>query len=126
MNNRKILIVDDDETTTKLVEDILQSHNNSYLIKTYQSCYEAAGMIKEYLPDLLIVGYNNIDIQGDEVVKTLKKEPSLQHMKIIGMSGNCSPDEVEKWKQIGIDDFIKKPFEIDHLIEKAENLLTNT
>jgi len=123
MNCFKILIVDDDPTMTELLGEILQSHNASYIIKEYQFCLEALSIIREYSPDLLIIGYNNADVNGDVFVKTIKKEPALRQVKILGISGNCPPEIVEKWTQIGIDTFIKKPFSVEQLLRETEKLL---
>ena len=60
------------------------------------NCREALSIIKEYSPDLLVIGYNNADVNGDVFVKTIKKEPALRQVKILGMSGNCPPEMVEK------------------------------
>jgi len=107
---KKILIMDDDEATMEFVEEILKSSDASRVVKTYQTFGEMACMINEFLPDLLIVGYNNIDMRGDDIVKWVKNNPNLHNMKIIGMSGNCKPNEIEEWGKIGIDIFLENLF----------------
>jgi len=119
----KILIMDDDEMMMEFVEEILKSSDASRVVRVCQSFKEMACMINEFLPDLLIVGYNNIDMRGDDIVKWVKNNPNLHNMKIIGMSGNCKPNEIEEWGKTGIDIFFGKPFSVKEFLREVKRLL---
>ena len=120
---KKILIMDDDEMMMEFLVDILKSSDVLCIVEAYQSFKEMACMINEFLPDLLIIGYNNIDMRGDDIVKWIKSKPGLNHTKIIGMSGYCPAEKAEEWGKIGIDIFFGKPFSVKEFLREVKRLL---
>ena len=74
-------------------------------------------------PDVLILDYKLPDVNGNVVCRTIRANPVFQHMKIILISGVADPDEVQELLAAGADDFIRKPFKIDAVIERMLELL---
>jgi DNA-binding response OmpR family regulator len=63
------------------------------------------------------------DINGNVVCQTIRKNPSFEHMKIIIVSGVVNQDEINDLLKSGADDFVKKPFNIEKLIERIGEML---
>ena len=68
------------------------------------------------ITDMLMSG-----VDGRTLAKEIKSDDATKNIKIIMMSAH--PDAKKESENIGIDDFLAKPFEIDHLIEKVNKLL---
>ena len=71
----------------------------------------------------MILDYMLPDINGNVVCQTVRANPKFEHMKIIIVSGVVNQDEINELLQAGADDFVKKPFNIEKLIERMAELL---
>ncbi|MCH8172887.1 MAG: regulator, partial [Proteobacteria bacterium] len=56
------------------------------------------------------------------VCKTIRSNPTFEHVKIIVISGVINREEIDAMLADGADEFIQKPFEIDHVIRRMAAL----
>ncbi len=119
---RKILVVDDDPEIIELFVDVLE-RDGRFEIKTAMSGYDAGILTQEFNPDLIILDYMLPDINGNVVCKTLRQNPNFQQIKIIIVSGVVNQDEINDLLKSGADEFVKKPFNIEKIIERIVELL---
>jgi two-component system OmpR family response regulator len=122
---KKILVVDDDPEIVELFVDVLE-RDGRFEVKTAASGYDAGIMTQEFLPDLVILDYMLPDINGNVVCQTIRSNPNFEHMKIIIVSGVVNQDEINDLLKAGADEFVKKPFNIEKLIERVCELLGMT
>ncbi len=125
-NEIKILVVDDDPFYLDIIPDIIArkvSGGKDYVVLTAPTGFDAGAMIVEHNPNLVIIDIHLSDVDGRKVCERLKNRHETRHSKVLGISGLIEEEEIEKLKEIGFDDFIKKPFEIDKFAEKVEKLL---
>ena len=119
---RKILVVDDDPEIVELFVDVLE-RDGRFEVKTAATGYDAGITTQEFMPDLIILDYMLPDVNGNVVCQTIRKNPNFEHMKIIIVSGVVNQDEINDLLKAGADDFVKKPFNIEKLIERVGELL---
>ncbi len=119
---KRILVVDDDQQIVELFVDVL-ARDGRFEVKTAGTGYDAGVLTTSFKPDLMILDYMLPDINGNVVCKTVRSNPDLQNMKIIIVSGVVKQDEVEELLSAGADEFVKKPFNIDKLLDKIGALL---
>jgi excisionase family DNA binding protein len=119
---RKILVVDDDEQLTELIVDALE-RDGRFDIRSVNNGFGAGMLVKEYRPDLIILDVMLPDINGKEVCQRVRIDSSMDEVKIICISGMVEPDRIHELRQAGANDFMKKPFEIDALLERVCQLL---
>jgi excisionase family DNA binding protein len=119
---QKVLVVDDDPEIVELFVDVLE-RDGRFEVKTASTGYDAGVLTQEFMPDLLILDYMLPDINGNVVCQTIRKNPNFEHMKIIIVSGVVNQDEINDLLKAGADDFVKKPFNIEKLIERVGQLL---
>jgi len=119
---RRILVVDDDEQIVELFVDVF-SHDERFEVRTARTGYDAGLMTEQFRPELIILDYMLPDINGNVVCQTIRKNPELQHTRIIIVSGVVNRDEVDDLLEAGADDFVKKPFDIDKLTARMGELL---
>ena len=120
---QKILVVDDDPEIVELFVDVLE-RDGRFEVKTAGTGYDAGILTQEFMPDLVILDYMLPDINGNVVCQTIRSNPNFEHMKIIIVSGVVNPEEIDDLKKAGADEFIKKPFNIEKLIERIGELLS--
>ncbi len=117
----KILVVDDDPEIVELFVDVL-ARDGRFEVKTAATGYDAGMLTQEFNPDLILLDYMLPDINGNVVCKTIRSKPEFEHVKIIIVSGVVNQDEVNELLKAGADDFVKKPFNIEKLIERIGEL----
>jgi len=120
---RKILVVDDDPEIVELFVDVLE-RDGRFEVKTAATGYDAGIATQEFMPDLIILDYMLPDVNGNVVCQTIRKNPNFEHMKIIIVSGVVNQDEIGDLMKAGANDFVKKPFNIEKLIDRVGELLT--
>ncbi len=120
---QKILVVDDDAEIVELFVDVL-TRDGRFDVRTARSGYDAGMLTQEFNPDLIILDYMLPDINGNVVCKTIRQNPNFAETKIIIVSGVVNQDEINELLRSGADEFVKKPFNIERLIERIGQLLT--
>ncbi|HWP39873.1 response regulator [Fontivita pretiosa] len=118
----KILVVDDDPEIVELFVDVLE-RDGRFEVKTATTGYDAGMLTQEFNPDLVILDYMLPDINGNVVCKTIRSKPEFEHTKIIIVSGVVNQDEINELLKAGADEFVKKPFNIEKIIERIGELL---
>jgi len=121
---RRVLIVDDDPAIVDMLTDLL-GRDGRFDVKSASNGFDAGALTKEYKPDVLLLDYLLPDVNGNVVCQRVRSDPELAHTKIIIVSGAVAPSELEKLRAAGADDFIKKPFDIEKLIERIAELCSS-
>ena len=123
----KILMIDDDQNLTKLV----QNHLNKlgYSVLTANSSETGLNAAKENYPDLILLDIMMPGINGVDAVKMIKSIPIVRDIPIIFLTGLVTPNKNNQDEEkILVDntyyESIGKPFEMSDLLEKIEANLT--
>lgn len=119
---RKALIVDDDEELVELIRDALEA-DGRFEIRVANNGFDAGMMVREYHPDVIVLDVMLPDINGKEVCQRVRSDNALDDVKIICISGMVEQDKIDDLKASGANDFLQKPFEVEHLIERICQLL---
>jgi excisionase family DNA binding protein len=119
----RVLVVDDDPTIVELFVDVLRS-DPRFEVATATTGYDAGVMTRQFEPDLIVLDYMLPDVNGNVVCKTIRGEPDLAHIKVLIISGVVDPAERQQLLEAGADEFIKKPFNIEHVIERIMELVS--
>ncbi|MCI0437108.1 MAG: response regulator [Gemmatimonadetes bacterium] len=119
---KRILVVDDDDQIVELFLDVL-SRDNRFETKSASTGYDAGLLTEQFRPHLLLLDYMLPDINGNLVCERIRSNPDLADTKIIIVSGVVNQDEINSLLRAGADDFVKKPFNIERLVERMVELL---
>jgi DNA-binding response OmpR family regulator len=119
---KKVLIVDDDDEIVELMVDIL-ARDGRFETMTASSGYEAGIATEQFRPEVILLDYMLPDINGNVVCRTIRSNPKFEDIRIIIVSGVVREDEIEQLLQSGAEDFIRKPFKVDELIDKISATL---
>lgn len=118
----RVLVVDDDPQIVELFVDVLQA-DGRFEVATAQTGYDAGVLTQQFRPDVVVLDYLLPDINGTVVCKTIRQSPDLSRIKILVISGVADPAEVDALLAAGADEFIKKPFNIENVIERILTLV---
>ena len=116
----KILIIDDDADLRRFIRNELEEF---YEILDAVDGEEGGRKAVESIPDLVVCDVKMPNVGGLELCAQLKQDELTQTIPIILLTG-CANEEAElDGLQLGVDDYITKPFEIRKLKTRIKNLL---
>ena len=119
MNNRKILVVDDEGIVLDSCQRVLEAEGFKVLLApTVDAALEA---IEKESPVALLVDIKMPERDGIDLMREVRKK-SL-HIPIIVMSGYTTIDTISQSAKMGAATFIPKPFTPDELIETVHKVL---
>ncbi|MFH1847272.1 MAG: response regulator [Candidatus Omnitrophota bacterium] len=118
---KRILIVDDDKNMVKAVNRIFQLRGN-YSVESASNGFDAGKKLLQYRPDLVILDIKMPGMDGYQVARQIKQSLG-NNTKIIAISGYFTDDEKRDKKTGDIDFCINKPFDLEFLLKKVDELL---
>lgn len=116
----KILIVDDDVTSTTLLEKILSTEGFETTAINVSS--KAVQMANHINPDLILLDIMMPDINGIDLCKMLMSFPNLKHIPVAIVSALNDNGSKRDALNAGAREFITKPVHIDEFIKKIKKL----
>lgn len=119
---KRILVVDDDEAIVEMFTELLE-RDGRFEVKTAMTGYDAGVLTEQFRPDVILLDFKLPDVNGNVVCRTIRANPNYEHMRIIVISGVADPDEISELKAAGADEFIKKPFDINAVIDRVAELV---
>jgi two-component system sensor histidine kinase/response regulator len=115
-----ILVVDDSPDNLLLIESILQEEGHELLFA--QNGIDALKSIQQALPHLILLDVMMPGLDGFEVTRRLRGNPDLPFIPILLITAHDQPSAV-RGLDLGADDFIRKPVDIDELSARVRSLL---
>ena len=116
----KILVVDDSRTIRTIIRRIL-------LEIGYEVCEAVNGIeamkvieVEKDAVTLVLADWNMPEMNGFELLKELRKDPSLSSLKIIMVTTETEMDHMASALEAGANEYIMKPFTKDILVEKLD------
>ncbi|MDR2104066.1 MAG: response regulator, partial [Treponema sp.] len=124
MNPRKkILVVDDEKINLEFFEVMLSKLG--FIVEKADDGVEALEKVKRFYPDLIMLDNIMPRMSGWEVTKILKNDPKYQEIPIIMLSAlDDVKDKVEGF-ELGVDDYITKPFNFSEVLARIRAVLRN-
>jgi DNA-binding response OmpR family regulator len=124
MNTRKkILIVDDDSLNVEFFDLMLSKLG--FTVEKADDGVEALEKVKRFHPDLILLDNIMPKMSGWELTKILKADPVFREIPIIMLSAlDDVRDKVEGF-ELGVDDYITKPFNFSEVLARIRAVLRN-
>ena len=116
---KRILIVDDDKNVTIPFQKIFQ--NSGVSVEIASTGQQALEKTEKSDYDLLLIDINLSDIRGYDVIKTIREKNSDINICVITSDPHFS-DAIDAI-DLGIDEILLKPIEIDEIKQVTERLL---
>lgn len=114
---KKIFIADDDQDILEIISMILRTKN--YEVQATSDANDIFNF-KEDLPDLILMDIWMSGLDGREICKSLKENSLTRNIPFIFISANSNIEEITR--EYGADDYIAKPFEMQYLLKKIEDI----
>jgi len=118
----KIIVVDDDKTSTALFEQVLLM--NKYEVVTLNESAKTLETATRVKPDLIILDLMMPEPDGFKVCRTLRADPLFKRTPIIIVTALNDLDSKLVAMGAGANDYLVKPFHIDQLFTMLEKQLS--
>jgi len=121
--HNKILVVDDDPINRDFFQLMLSKLG--FTVEEAGDGIEALGKLKKFHPDLILVDNIMPRMTGFELTKTLKEDPKFREIPIIMFSALDDVQDKLTGFELGVDDYITKPFNFSEVLARIKAALRN-
>ncbi|RJQ36066.1 response regulator [Candidatus Microgenomates bacterium] len=108
----KIWVLDDDLSILEVIKIVLE--DEGYKVLAMSDGKNFNKKLKKELPDLILLDIWMPGMDGNEIVKRLKKQESTKNINVVIISALTDARKIAK--EAGADNFLRKPFEICELL----------
>lgn len=115
---KKVVIIEKDEDILEVLSYILIEAG--YLVACFQTNSIVIEQIAKEKPDLILLDVINVSSEGTALCQAIKEDRVLEQVPVVALSTHLKPQLI---KEICADEVMKKPFDIDELLQVVENHL---
>jgi CheY-like chemotaxis protein len=112
-NMKKVLIVDDNQTNLRILEEVLAG---DYRLQFANNGVEALRMASDFQPSIILLDVMMPKMDGLTVCRRLRQLPGLRDAVIIMMSAKAMPSEQAAGIDAGANAYLTKPFDEMELV----------
>ncbi len=106
MNNKKILLVEDDDSLANTYLTRLQLEG--FTVKRVANGEEALQTTLEFKPDLILLDVMMPKVSGFDVLDILKNTPEIANIKVIMLTALSQQADKDRAEALGVDDYLVK------------------
>ena len=121
MSKNKILVIDDDTSINELIKvnlelmgyEVFQAYNGT----------DGFAVAKQELPDVIVLDVMMPEVDGYTVAQRIRQNDSTKDIPILMLTALSQLDDKVKGFDLGVDDYLVKPFEMEELKVRVRALL---
>lgn len=118
---RTILLIEDDETIRAALKRVFEGEG--YRVAAAADGTQLASVLDETAVDLIMLDVGLPWINGFELAEMMKGHPELKDLPLVFLSARTSDADVKRGFEVGADDYIKKPFDLDKVKRTVNTLI---
>lgn len=120
---KKLLIIENDLQLVELMRYPLEEEG--YLVSVATDGPDGQRKARREQPDLVMVDFRLPNAKGNDIARSIRRDPSTEHIRIIMIADETQLENLEIGPGSSVDDFLIKPFGPVELITKIKPLLVN-
>jgi CheY-like chemotaxis protein len=118
----KLLCIEDNPVNMMLVREVLALRP----VVQFQGAElgeQGLELAFAWCPDMVLLDLQLPDMHGFEVLRRLRGEPGLAGLRVVALSANAMPQDVQAALDAGFDDYWTKPIEIDGFLARIDAMV---
>jgi DNA-binding response OmpR family regulator len=119
MNNRRILVIDDMPTMTRIIDLFLSQRG--FRVRTVNDSRQGEQVAREFQPEVVLLDISMPHMNGYEVARRIRAAPGLQSLPIIAVTSLDDAEHFTEAQSAGIDYQMTKPCDLGRLSELLES-----
>jgi len=129
-NSPRILVVEDQPFNQALICQVLELEGYAVEViydgRTMQQLIAAELRSRQLLPHLILLDIQLPEVDGFELLQQLRTTPYWQEIPVIAITAMAMPGDRDRCLEAGADDYIAKPLHLETVIEKVQQLITES
>lgn len=121
MSGERILIVEDNARSRKLLRDVLGFHG--YQVYEAGSGEEGLALAGRVAPRLVMMDIQLPGIDGIEALRRLRDEEHTRAIPVVAVTASVMGQEIKRIEDAGFDGYLQKPVTLKDLLAAVEELL---
>ena len=119
MSALRVLVVDDHLATVELTSFVLGAAG--FVVESTTDAVNAIFLISNFGPDLILMDIQMPGVDGLELTRQLKAEPSMRHIVVVAFTAFAMKGDEARMRAAGCDAYIGKPFDVSSLAETVRS-----
>jgi CheY-like chemotaxis protein len=124
MDEKMVLVIEDDELNRKLVKEILRMGN--YRAIESMDAETGIQLARQHKPDLILMDIHLPKMNGLSATRIIKGDKDLKQIPIVAVTALAMPEDLDKVLEAGCDDYVTKPFRFQNLLTTIAQLLNSS
>jgi excisionase family DNA binding protein len=112
----RVLIVDDDPQLGRFIADLVRQRDSHVETEIAIDGFEAGSKVESFRPHVLVLDLTMPGMDGFEVCRRLRARPTLNHIRIVAMTGPASSEHVQGALAAGANACLSKPLDSEQLL----------
>lgn len=117
----RVLVVEDEPAQLEILAYNLES--DGFLVSRARDGEQALLLIREHVPDVIVMDWMMPHLSGIEVCRRLKSNPETRSIPVIILSARSEDEDKVRGLEIGADDYVVKPYSVVELIARVRSQL---
>ena len=119
--NRQILVVEDEAPIREMIAFVLEQ--NGFNVIEAEDYEQAKEKLVDPLPDLVLLDWMLPGGSGIQIAKEIKRQEYTKNIPIIMLTARADEDDKVKGFEVGVDDYVTKPFSPKELIARIKAVI---
>jgi signal transduction histidine kinase/ActR/RegA family two-component response regulator len=117
-----VLHIEDNLSNIELIERVLAQRPGIRLVPAMQGRL-GLELAKQHRPVLILLDLNLADVSGEEVLHTLRDDPSMSGIPVAIVSADAMPRQVQRLLAVGATAYLTKPIDVRQLLDLVDKAL---
>jgi len=123
IQQKRLLVIDDSESNTLLIRSLFEE-KGGYQVDVIRQSSKTSEYFKKHHPDLIILDLMMPHVDGFQILTMVRTDQKLKDIPIIVVSAWNDSENIQKSLELGANDYISKPINLEDLIKRVERFLT--
>lgn len=116
-NNKQVLIVDDDDKFTKMLQFLFVA--KGFVVKIAENGIDALEKLKENIPDVIILDIMMPEMDGFEFIKKIKTDALMKEVPVVVLTALRFNESKTQLLSLSAYDLFEKPFKSSELVNRV-------
>jgi CheY-like chemotaxis protein len=117
-----VVVIDDNEANLDLLRRVLALRPGIRVVFARDGA-EGLALVAAEPPDLVLLDMHLPLIEGGEVLRRIKADPSSAQVSVVVLSGVADAESIRRTREDGADGYLTKPFDVRELLDLTDRLL---
>ena len=119
--SQTVLLVEDEDAIREMIASALD--RAGFAVVEAGDATQAEAMLKEFSPSIILLDWMLPGISGIEIARRIKRQDETKETPIIMLTARCEESDRLTGFDVGVDDYVGKPFSVRELVARVKAVL---